>query len=63
MWRYALLNVLLLCLSAPWIFIGSSPELQIEGFSFWSVAFLYAIFVAVGLTKHWDDQEGSSRDD
>ena len=68
MWRYALSNFLLLCLSAPWIFIGSSPELQIEGFPLWSaycvaVAFLYAVFVAVGFSRHWDDREEITRDD
>jgi hypothetical protein len=65
--RYAILNLVLLACSAPWLFVGTQGGRLVAGFPLWAayclaVAVFYALFVALSLGRLWDREFDAAQD-
>ena len=65
---YAVMNLILLACSAPWIFIGMEAGSRVEGLPLWAayclaVMLIYAVFVALSLGRLWDSESAQEEDD
>jgi len=64
--RYTLINLFLIVISAPWVFVGWHIRFEVLGLPFWVIYALaftggYAVFIAFGIEQLWRRESEAER--